>query len=155
MTDHLCSPKRPAKCNCSSTLNNQQIHPPPAPNSLKLKWLTCLALNASYSALETYLWNVQMHPSPLPHQLLSLPRPQPDCRATNKSTKKHRKRGEHKVRQGVQKPHPHYSKQLEHHLRHQCPTGSVNGDSAGFHCYCCHLISAHLWHCGTKFKSFP
>lgn len=96
-----------------------------------------------------------MHPSPLPHQLLSLPRPQPDCRAPNKSTQKHRKRGKHKVRKGVQKPHRHNSKQLEHHLRHQCPTGSVKRDSAGFHCYCFHLISTHLWHRGTKFKSFP
>lgn len=96
-----------------------------------------------------------MHPSPLPHQTLSLPPPQPDCRAPNKSTQKHRKRSKHKVRKGVQKPHQHNSKQVEHLLRHPGPRGSVNRDSAGFHCYCCHLISAHLRHCVTKFTILP
>lgn len=70
--------------------------------------------------IDTYLWIVLMHPSPLPHQLLSLLRPQPDCRAPEQE--KHRKRG--KVIQGVQKPPWYNSKQLEHHLRHQCPTGT-------------------------------
>ena len=84
-----------------------------------------------------------MHPSPLPHQTLSLSPPQPDCRAPNRSTQKHRKRG--KVRKGVQKPHQHNSKQVEHHLRHPGPRGPVNRDSAGFHCYCFHFnISTSL-----------
>lgn len=122
---------------------------------MKLRRLRCLALNARYSALKTYLWIVQTHPSPLPHQTLSLPPPQPDCRAPNKSTQKHRKRGKYKVRKGVQEPHQHNSKQVEHHLRHPGPRGTVNRDSAGFHCFCFHLISAYLWHLGTKFKSFP
>lgn len=61
------------------------------------------------------------------------------------STQKHRKRG--KVIKGVQSPHRHNSKQLEHHLRHQCPTGSASRDSTGFHWYCCHafLICLTLW----------
>lgn len=88
--------------------------------------------NESCSALETYPWIVRTHPSPLPHQLLSLPRPQPDCRAPNKGLQKHRKRGKPKVREGVQKPQRNNSKQLEHHLRHQCPTGSVKRDSGRF-----------------------
>lgn len=88
--------------------------------------------NESCSALETYPWIVRTHPSPLPHQLLSLPRPQPDCRAPNKGLQKHRKRGKPKVREGVQKPQRNNRKQLEHHLRHQCPTGSVKRDSGRF-----------------------
>lgn len=83
----------------------------------------------SRSALETYPWIAQTHPSPLPHQPPSLPRPQPDCGAPNRRSQKHRKRGERKVREGVQKPQQSNSKQLEHHLRHQCPTGSVSRDS--------------------------
>lgn len=55
-----------------------------------------------------------------------------------RSTQKHRKRG--KVIKGVRSPHRHNSKQLEHHLRHQCPTGSASGDSTGFHWYCCHAF---------------
>lgn len=79
----------------------------------------------SRSALETYPWIAPTHPSPLPHPPPSLPRPQPDCGAPNRRSQKHRKRGEPKVREGVQKPQRSNSKQLEHHLRHQCPTGSV------------------------------
>ena len=62
-----------------------------------------------------------------------------------RSTQKHRKRG--KVIKGVQSPHRHNSKQLEHHLRHQCPTGSASRDSTGFYWRCCHafLMCLTLW----------
>lgn len=110
--------------------------------------------NERCSALETYLWIAQMRPSPLPHQTLSLSPPQPNCRATNMNTQTQRKRGKHKVREGVQKPYQRNSKQVEQHLRHPGPRGSVNRDSAGFHCYCFHLIftSLTLRH---RFKSCP
>lgn len=86
----------------------------------------------SRSASETYPWIAQTHPSPLPHQPPSLPRPQPDCGAANRRSQEHRKRGEPKVREGVQKPQQRNSKQLEHHLRHQCPTGSAKRDLVRF-----------------------
>lgn len=91
-----------------------------------------------------------MHPSPLPHQTPSLSPPLPDCGAPNDdSRQEHRKRGKHKVRKGVQKPQQHNSKQVEHHLRHKGPSGSVNWESADFHWYCFSLefsTSLPWWH---------
>lgn len=40
-----------------------------------------VSLRQASPACEAYLWIARTHPSPLPHQPLSSPRPLPDCRA--------------------------------------------------------------------------